>query len=130
MAKHCDERLRARIDAPALPTEDDAFAGLNLLFRRELVKDALIYTEIETGIAAVDRMTDPISLSLIEEQHLICFRNGITLADVALENATIGIDEARFMGAFLAAFMPAFAIADDIADEDGFRLQQQGGRNF
>jgi hypothetical protein len=34
------------------------------------------------------------------------------------------------MGAFLAAFMPAFAIADDIADEDGFRLQQQGGRNF
>jgi len=67
MAKHRHECLRTWIYASALPTEDDAFAGLNLLFRRELVKDALIYTEIETRIATINGMTDPISLSPIEE---------------------------------------------------------------
>jgi hypothetical protein len=130
MAKHRDQRLGARVYASALAVEDDTFARLNLLLRCKLVEDGFIDHNIEAGIAAVDRMTDPVSLLAIEEQHLIGFRNHVALADMALEDAAIGIDEARSMGAFLVVLVSAFAIADDIADEDGFRLQQQGCRNL
>jgi hypothetical protein len=130
MAKHRHERLCAWIDASALATKDDAFPGLNLFLGRKLVKNALVDHEVETGIAAVDRMADSVSLASIEEKHLVCFRNGIALTDMALEDAAIRINEACPVGAFLAALVPAFTIADDIADEDGFRLQQQGCRNL
>jgi hypothetical protein len=130
VTKHRHKRLRSRIDTTALAAENDAFAGLYLFLWRELVKQGLIDHEIETGIATLDGVADPVVLATIEEDNLIGFRNGLALADVTLEDPAIGIDEACLMGAFFIALVPTFTIADDIADEDAFRLQQYACRKL
>jgi len=130
VAKKGDERLRARVDATALAAEDDAFAGLHLFLRRKLLEYSLVDRQIETGIATLDRVTDPVVLSAVEEDDLIGLGDNVILADMPLEDAAIGVDEACLVSAFLVALVSAFAIADDIADHDGFRLQQQSRRNL
>jgi len=114
-----NERLGARVDAPALALEGYTRAGTQLLLRRELGQHLFANLYVETRISARDRVADAISFAAIEENHLIGLGHRVAPTHMAHKNAAIRISQARRMRAFFSAPVGTCPVADDVPKSDG-----------
>ena len=84
MSKYCHQRLRARVDEAPLPAEGYSGARTYLLFGCELRKPFVADRKRQAGVTPLDRMTDAIAFRLVEENHLIGFRDSFVAAQMAV----------------------------------------------
>ncbi len=103
VAKDCHERLRTRIDAQTLSIERKLLPRADLVFGRELEQQRLVDQDRQACVAALYRMADAITLSGIEEQHLIRFGHYVGSPHMPHVDAAIREHEMRTACAFLLA---------------------------
>jgi hypothetical protein len=62
---------------------------MKMLLGCEFLEQRVVNNKIEASVTALDRMTDLIAFSLVEEQHLIGFSHSIVAAYMAHKHAAI-----------------------------------------
>jgi hypothetical protein len=89
VAQQGHKRLRASVDPQALAAKREGGALVQESARRKLAKQRFAEDEGQAGIAAAHRMTHPVLLDRIEEQHLVYFGDSLILSNAAHVDATI-----------------------------------------
>src|SRR6188472_1876741 len=75
-------------------------------------------------------MADAVLLALVEEHHLVAFRDRLVATDVAHVDAAIREHQEGGLRTFQGTAMPATAVADDIANVRGRSVEQQLDREL
>src|ERR1700756_3032497 len=69
-------------------------------------------------------MTHPVTLTLVEEQHLVGLSDRLFATQVPNVGTAIGKHEVRGRGALFRALVPTFALTDDVPKTDGVSIEQ------
>src|SRR5262249_34915260 len=83
--------------------------------------------QIQAGVTARNRVADPIALVGVEEQDLVHLGDGVVRFEMSDEEAAIGKDQVRGVGAFLVAAIAAATGAAHVPDRDELALEERSG---
>src|SRR5262249_54221361 len=84
----------------------------------------------DADVATPHRVTYPVALVRIEEQHLVRIRYSLVTSKVAHEDAAVRKDQFRGRRVLFRALFPAVALAAHLSDRDGRRFQQRKRGKF
>jgi hypothetical protein len=124
MAKERHQCLGARIDSLVLSTEAQWRLTVQQGRRHELAQKRFRKNQHQAGIAPIDRMTDLISLTGVEEQHMIRIGDCLVATDVTDVDPSVRKHQLRFRGTLVRTAMTTRAAAQDVSNRYGIRRQQ------